>query len=273
MTCEIAILALDPTPMRTVFLNALLQSARLHADLDITLIGDPARLPAPTERMTVRRPEEVLGVDMPWDLPPWYHEQLLALTFAATCRSDFALVLPIGSFVLRPLAPEVLAPRSVGRAHWEDVALHPEWWANARTLTRRRPVSRWQGPSILPALFSRELAAWTLDIVRRENGAPAVDVLIRSARAGVNWSAATLYATAAGSRLLKFHFDPYDTQFHPLLSKTQIWSQDAVDDLGASEEAKDEALLTFVQVSAISNADPILDWLHGKMALPGRTAA
>ncbi len=268
MSCEVAILALDLTPKRVEFLRELINTLQLQTSLPVTVIGDEVLSELPSNYRQ-RDAQDILGFPIPWDLPTWYHEQLLALAFAATSKASFSLALPIGSFILRPLTEQTLLPRTLARTYWESVELHTDWWTTAADLTRRQRVSQWEGPSILPALLSRELATWTIEILGRENRQQPFSCLIEAAREGRHWSAMSLYATASGSRFSKFHHDPFDSEKYPLLTRTLIWNQALGERFG--DDASDIGLMTYVQISQIENSDIILDRLYEKYLVHSST--
>lgn len=277
MKCGLAVLTVDLSPSRRKFLSALLQSLESRSEgWPITLLGAAEEDPDTTGNLIVSA-EEILGAASPDDLPAWHLEQLLALFFAATNKADFTLVLPIGSFALEPITPELLLPKGKARTVWETVDHHEDWWANAHALTGRLRESKWEGPTILPAVMSKELARWTLDIVRRETGRDPLSVLIDEARAGRTMSAMSLYATASGSRFTRYHHDSTASKRLPLLSRQVLWSDHTASEFSPARRAADDAgLFTYVQVGSISDTDSILTRLYASLkphreAIPTRS--
>ncbi|HMK89359.1 MAG TPA: DUF6492 family protein [Methylocystis sp.] len=276
MRCDLAILGLDLSPQREVIFDALLHSLEVYLDpsddIVVTLVGaDEGRAKgrSPLIRRSASVPSVLGKGDEAAGLPTWYREQLLALYFAANCEAEFALVLPVGAFAIGPLSASTLLPRNRARTQWESVDYHPDWWRNARSLTGRTPLSGWEGPTILPAILSAELARWTLDLISREAGGADPKAALRAAiDASKNWSAMTLYAAAAGSRLTQFHHDSFASRATPLHSSAMLWSQGAVHAFHPAEGNGDRGLFTYVQASEISEPDDVLDRLYACLRPP-----
>lgn len=269
---EIALIATDLSPIRSRLLEALLYSLRVATrskPLRISLIGDEDCLSF-AERHGIERvvsPGDILTVDPDaMSVPNWYLEQLIALAYPTRHAAGFVLMLPIGAFAVAPLTEANLLPGGLALTTYEAVDLHPEWWTWARATTGRTPLSQWSGPSILPALVHSELAAWTLDVVGREQQQLPLAFLHQASAEAKPWSALSLYATAAGSRFAQMHVDAKHALNHAsyqLLSSEMLWStsQEATFDPAAARRSGDLGLFTYVQSSAITDLDRVLDRL------------
>jgi hypothetical protein len=271
MRCNIAVLAPELSPTRALFLDALLDSLDAQIapdeDFEVTIVTeDRADRPSgPRLKPAFAEPQSCYGATKGIeDLPIWYREQLLALYFAAKSESEFSLVLPLGSFAVAPLSLSALLPGERARTHWESVDYHLDWWETARTLTQRLPASPWEGPSILPAILNCDLARWTLDVIRREShGVDPRDLLLAAIATKNDWSAMTLYATAAGSRLASRHHDAFASRALPLITRATLWSQDQAQDFHPAARGEDDnGLFTYVQTNEITAPEDVLDRLY-----------
>lgn len=270
MQCSIAIAATDLTPGRAAFLAALADSLTIHQrdpDVTVLVVADSAKdLPANLRALgdVVDAASFLDRGPQPGEIHPWYREQLLALVVPAHTRSSFTLFLTVGSFVISELTLNALIPQGRARSFWEDFILHPEWWATARSLTHRRPSTPYVGLSSTPTIFSRELARWTLEVLSLEaEGGDATEILMKAARSGASWSAPSLYSTAAGDQLKRFHHDGWRSRQTPLMSPYSLWSMSGVDAFTPSAAIGPErGLLTFVKEEAIDERDDVLDRLY-----------
>lgn len=277
---EIAVIAIDLSPVRSHLLEALLYSLRTATrrnPLRISLIGDEDCRPF-AERHGIERvvsPSDILDAD-PDDapVPNWYLEQLVALAYPAGHAAGFVLMLPIGAFAVTPLTEAILLPDGLALTTYEPVAFHPEWWDWAHAATGRTPLSQWSGPSILPALIHSDLAAWTLDVVGREQQQSPLAFLRQASAEAQPWSALSLYATASGSRFAQMHVDAKhatDQGSYQLLSGAMLWSasQEATFDPAAARRSGDRGLFSYVQSSEAKNLDRVLDRLFCSLNLEG----
>ncbi|MBB6486705.1 DUF6492 family protein [Rhizobium lusitanum] len=265
MKIKVAILAVDNKPNTAIFFDALLRSLEFFSPiserLDITVIGEVnAKLRG---SLNVHTPEEVCQVSsFPGALSPWYREQLAGLYFAAGSAADYSLVLPVGAFAISPLSINSLLPRLRARTTWEAHFFHPEWWGNAKSITRRLPPHSYEGPTVFPGILNGQLARWALDIVRREHACDSFMVLSDLALSGRDWSAMSVYATAAGSRFMMHHHDPFASKGLALMSEQVLWSGSQLPAFDpAHRTGNDSGLFTYVHLDEISEAERVLSRL------------
>lgn len=268
---SLCVLATGLSPVRNAFLDALCHSLTAsngsRKATEIVLIGesDVEVVAARHGVDQVLSPGGLLGCELdPYGIWPWYLEQMLALTFAAEAHTPFSLVLPIGSFAVAPFDVSTLLPEGLALTTNEPMEYHRDWWSTARDWTHRTPSSSYAGPSILPAILSKELAAWTLEIVTRENGQDAVQMLYEASQAHKAWSAMSLYTTAAGSRIDSVHTSAAAAQARPLLVSETLWSNSAITEFDPAKTCGDakKGIFTYVQADAITEVDVVLDRLY-----------